>query len=177
MTDGNTSADILLHKIWRKGRFASFGYWAQGNKITIDIGEFGPDNKLTSATKCYVDVKTFFTYIEAEHNSRVLNLYPKFDKEGFSVFGGSGQVARIFKSAYWQNKDGSPDTYSRVFKCGHFKGTPGPTGAVIADTTQVLSLSSIKISKEDIAQIYHSVHGLIMLRPNVILGGEIQPDV
>lgn len=167
--------DIVVHKIWRRGRFASFNYWAQGNKVVIDIGEFGKDNKLTSNTKCYVDLLPFYTYLSAEHDDRITKVYPSFDKDGYSIFGGSANIARIWKSHWWMNGD-TPDYGARVFKCGHFKGKPSSTGAVIADMSQPLSLSSIKLSLEELDHVYHSLNALVMLRPNTLLNSEVIQD-
>ena len=176
MTEEQTpQQDIIIHKIWRRGRFASFNYWSQGNKVIIDIGEFGGDNKLTSNTKCYVNILPFFTYLDAEHNDRVTAVYPKYESEGYSIFGGSANVSRVWKSHWWMNGT-NVDHSARVFKCGHFKGKTGSNGAIIPDMTQPLSLSSVKLSLEELDHVYHSLKALVTLRPNVLLNSEVVID-
>lgn len=164
--------DIVIHKIWRKGRFASFNYWEQANKISIDIGEFS-DGKLIGATKCYVDLLPFYTYLDAEHHDRLKTVYPKFDSEGFAVYGGNAKVARVFKSHWWMNGQNT-DLSSRVFKCGHFEAKVSGTGAIIPDMSKPLSMTSIKISMEEIAHVYHAYSSLLALRPGILFGGEVK---
>lgn len=168
------STDITVHKIWRRGRFANLTYWPQGNKFAIDIGEFDTNtNKLTGSTKCFVNTLPLFTYLHAEVHGELENIFPDFDKSGFSVYGGRDGIARVFKSHWWVDRRGDEQVFdkrARVFKCGHFKAKPGgKNGAIIPDMSQQLSLASIKISSEELAQFYHATEALVKLRPNVLV--------
>lgn len=162
--------NVTLHKIWRKGRFASFNYWSGGNKIIVDIGSFGNDGKLTENTQCFVDVLPFYTYLCAEHEDRLQTVFPKFDQQGFAMFGGKVPVARVFKSHWWQAGQ-DYDYSSRVFKCGHFEGSSGANGAIVPNMSKPLSMSSIKMSMEELDHVYHRVTALITLRPSILLPG------
>lgn len=161
--------NITIHKIWRKGRFASFSYWAGGNKIIVDIGSFG-DSGLTENTACFVDVLPFYTYLCAEHEDRLQTVFPKYDQQGFAIFGGKAPVGRVFKSHWWQAGQ-EYDYAARVFKCGHFEATAGANGAVIPNMQKPISMSSVKISMEEMEHVYHRLTALIALRPNMLLPG------
>jgi hypothetical protein len=170
MSEASTQNNILIHKIWRKGRFASFSYWAGGNKIVIDIGSFG-DGGLSENTVTYVDVLPFYTYLAAEHRGALDTVFPKFNDSGFAIFGGKVPVARVFKSHWWMTGN-NVDKTARVFKCGHFEATAGANGAVIPNMGKPLSASSVKMSLEEIDHVYHRLHALITLRPNILLPGD-----
>lgn len=179
MTDTNgqkKSTDIVFQKFYRKGRFITFSYWPEGNKIAVDIGQFDDNNKLLNNTKCYLNPLPFYTYLQSEVIGSLDIIFPGFDTYGFSVFGGSNNVARVFKSHWWM-KGTAPDRTARIFKCGHFEAKPGSQkGEIVPDMSKQISLSSSKMSLEEIAQVYNAMSALMIKFPDMMIKGTTEHD-
>jgi hypothetical protein len=148
-----------IYKKWHKTGFISVGYWAKASKFTIEIGSLGQDGSLKSPTKCFVPVYQMLAYLHAEVNSQVVNVYPKFDLEGYSFYGGGksptgGVVSRVFKITNWKDKVGNVDKSGRAFKCGHFAGQTTTSGAITPILSEMISSDVIKMTVSDLAEIY-----------------------
>ena len=80
--------------------------------------------------------------------------------EGFVSYGGGmiegKPVSRIFKAHYWQAGE-SYDETSFVWKCGHFAARKSDSGAFIPDMKQMISMDSIKVSRQDVCSISYLV--------------------
>jgi len=61
-------------------------------------------------------------------------------------------VSRIFKSPYWQSGE-TFDSTSFVWKCGHFAAKKSDSGAFIPDMKQMISMDTIKVTRQDICSI------------------------
>lgn len=154
------TSEVVVCKIWRKERFASFSVWPEAAKAIIDIGQFGSgDGKLKSSTKCYLDIMDLYAYLHADVNGMLDRFYPAFDKDGFVEYGGKGAVSRVFKIHWWsQPKSGTDEWFtdknSRSIKCGHFEGKQQAGGAIMPIMTKPISVDSIKLSQKELLDVY-----------------------
>lgn len=144
------------------GRFVAVRPLFDIGKVIVDIGQFDANNKLVSSSICYLDMIKFGAYLRAVTNGNAENIYVP-DKwnmmdtvEGLTVFGGSGEVARIFKAGYWPAGDGH-DKNNFQWKVGHFKGTKQGPGIIKPDFKAILSSDSIKVTRQDVAEISYAL--------------------
>jgi len=164
--ENHSSNAVDIIKKWHKYGFISISYWAHAQKVIIEIGSTkaeGSENKLTSATKCFVPVHQFLGYLRSEISDTVEVIYPQFPTKGVEFFGGgkdkkTGEVvSRIFKAGYWTGKAGV-DEKSRAFKCEHYKGTLADQGAIIPKYNEpAISRDGMKITMADIAEIFEKL--------------------
>lgn len=145
-----------LYKKWTKsggvGRFLTIRSWLEAGKIAIDIGETNSDG-LKASTLVYANALEVATYLSAVTNGTATNIY----KNEEYVYYGGGQkdgktVSRLLKIAYWSTKD-NVDKTAFAWKTGHFEGTTSDTGAVIPNMQKPLSVSSIKVNRQEMAVI------------------------
>jgi hypothetical protein len=155
ITTTSSNSDSV-YKRWHRSGFINIGYFAKGDKITVEIGSTDGDKGLKSATKCFLPAAQFLAYLRAEVTNNLLYLYPQFPTKGDTYFGGNtgptGIVSRVFKTAYWGNAN-SPDPTARSFKCGHFVGTRSATEAITPDYKQPISTDMIKVDPREMAEI------------------------
>lgn len=159
-----------LYKKWFRSKtqsgFLSIRPWFTGMKFKIDIGKTSPDGKLISHTNLYVDAIDFAAYLKAITNGNATTLYPANDRlglptpEGFASYGGATidnkPVSRIFKAHHWSAGENFDPT-AFVWKAGHFAARVSDTGAYIPDMKSVLSVDSIKVTRQDISSISYLV--------------------
>lgn len=155
-----------LYKKWFRSKtqsgFLAIKPWFKALKMKVDIGKTSSDGKLISSTNVFVDAIDFGAYLRAINNGTAVNVYPANDKlgiptmEGFASYGGAmidgKPVSRIFKAHYWMNGE-TQDPTAFVFKCGHFVARKSDSGAFIPDMKQMISVDSIKVTRQDIASI------------------------
>lgn len=150
-----------VFKKWHRTGFISVGYWAKADKVIIELGSMEEGGTLKSATKCFIEAPRFLSYLRAEVNGTLSHLYPDYETKGFEVFGGTtnkdGVISRVFKSTYWTKGD-KPDLTGRAFKCGQFKGTKSAQGAIMPIYKEKLSLDSMRISVEMLAEMYEILY-------------------
>jgi hypothetical protein len=167
-TNTSQSTEVeTLYKKWHKTGFISISYWSKADRIVIEIGSLESSGSLKSATKCFVPAPQFLAYLRSEINDTLDVIYPGFNANGHSFYGGgdtpTGVVARVFKITHWMGKNQAVDTTSRAFKCGHFKGKRTDQGAVTPDYSQVISANSIKMTLADIAEIFEILYKQILV--------------
>lgn len=155
-----------LYKKWFRSKtqsgFLAIKPWFKALKMKVDIGKTSSDGKLISSTNVFVDAIDFGAYLRAINNGTAINVFPANDKlgipttEGFASYGGAmidgKPVSRIFKAHYWMNGE-TQDPSAFVFKCGHFVARKSDSGAFIPDMKQMISVDSIKVTRQDIASI------------------------
>lgn len=155
-----------LYKKWFRSKtqsgFLAIKPWFQALKMKIDIGKTSAEGKLLSSTNVFVDAVDLAAYLRAICTGTAINIYQENDKmgvptkEGFVSYGGAvidgKPVSRIFKAHYWQNGENF-DLSSFVWKCGHFAARKSDSGAFIPDMKQLISVDSIKVTRQDIASI------------------------
>lgn len=155
-----------LYKKWFRSKtqsgFLAIKPWFQALKMKIDIGKTSSEGKLISSTNVFVDAIDLAAYLRAICSGSAKTIFTSNDKlgipteEGFASYGGAmidgKPVSRIFKAHYWQNGD-SYDETSFVWKCGHFVARKSDSGAFIPDMKQMLSIDSIKVTRQEIASI------------------------
>lgn len=159
----------LVFKKWHTYGVCSVQYWhanAKDNlveKIIIDIADIdNKTKKATQSTKCFVPLFEFMTYLRAEVNDNLAHMFPAFEKlsgknmAGWTSFGGSTSdngtmVSRVFKSAYWVDREGNWDKTARAFKCAQFFGVQeNPQSAIKPDYTRPISMNQIRLSMADL---------------------------
>lgn len=159
-----------LYKKWFRSKsqsgFLALRPWYKALKLKVDIGKTSPEGKLISSTNVFVDIIDFAAYLSAIANCTAVNNFPANDKmgiptdEGFVSYGGgmidNKPVSRIFKAHYWQSGD-TYDSSSFVWKCGHFAARKSDSGAFIPDMKQMISVDSIKVTRQDICSISYLV--------------------
>lgn len=177
MAEEKEFVNFEIYKKWfrtkEKQGFCSITAWFEGQKVVIDIGEVTSETK---ATKCFVDAYDFLTWAKAVRDGRATTLYPPNDREqrntpeAFTSFGGSGDVARVFKAHWWNTaRDGKDATPGGgfAFKCGHFKGRTTGQGAIIPDFQSPLSINQIKMTHVEVATVANRLdHALLMWGSN-----------
>ena len=155
-----------LYKKWFRSKtqsgFLAIRPWHQALKMKIDIGKTSSEGKLLSSTAVFVDSIDFAAYLKSITNSTALSNYPANERmgaptaEAFVSYGGAiidgKPVSRIFKSHYWQSGE-EYDSSSFVWKCGHFAARKSDSGAFIPDMKSVISVDSIKVTRQDICSI------------------------
>lgn len=155
-----------LYKKWFRSKtqsgFVAIKPWFKALKMKIDIGKTAPEGKLISSTNVFVDAIDFGAYLKAINNSTAVNIYGANDKmgiptaEGFASYGGGmidgKPVSRIFKAHYWMNGENA-DPSAFVWKCGHFVARKSDSGAFIPDMKQMISVDSIKVTRQDISSL------------------------
>lgn len=155
-----------LYKKWFRSKtqsgFLAIKPWHQALKMKIDIGKTSSEGKLLSSTAVFVDSVDFAAYLKSITNATATVNYPTNERmgaptvESFVSYGGAiidgKPVSRIFKSHYWQNGE-AYDATSFVWKCGHFAARKSESGAFIPDMKSVISVDSIKVSRQDICSI------------------------
>lgn len=141
-------------------------------KFNIDIGEADPSSgKLISSTNAFVDAFKLGTFLHSVANgSAKLNFGVRKKKtngewgndpdfptdESVSFYGGSGELARVFRIHYWQTSDGF-DSKAFVFKAGHFEGRQSANGAIIPDMSKNISRNSIKVTRPELAEMSYII--------------------
>lgn len=159
-----------LYKKWFRSKsqsgFLALKPWFKALKMKVDIGKTSSEGKLLSSTNVFVDIVDFGAYLKSIVNGTATNIYLANDKlgiptaEGFASYGGAliegKPVSRIFKAHYWQNGD-SFDSGSFVWKCGHFAARKSDSGAFIPDMKQMISVDSIKVTRQDVASISYLI--------------------
>jgi hypothetical protein len=155
-----------LYKKWFRSKtqsgFVAIKPWFKALKMKIDIGKTSPEGKLISSTNVFVDAIDFGAYLKAINNGTAINIYNANDKlgiptaEGFASYGGGmidgKPVSRIFKAHYWMNGE-TADPTAFVWKCGHFVARKSDSGAFIPDMKQMISVDSIKVTRQDVSSI------------------------
>ena len=171
MTEETKFDKIEVYKKWFRTKdkqgFCSITAWFDAVKVVIDVGEVVGE---VNATKCFVDAYEFLTWAKAVRDGRAEVLYPERDQcptpESFVSFGGSGEVARVFKAHWWnQGSNNGPKDASRgfAFKCGHFKGRTTGQGAIIPDFQSPVSVNMIKMTHVEIAEIANRLEHALLL--------------
>jgi hypothetical protein len=164
VTPKNYASD--LYKKWFKTKnnsgFLTIKPWFDGMKIKVDIGKTSNEGKLISSTNVYLDALDFAAYLRSIVTGNATVVYPANERigipteEGFASYGGSDQngkiISRIFKAHYWQSNEVYDSTFF-AWKCGHFNAKKSDTGAFIPDMKSPLSVDSIKVTRQDIAEI------------------------
>lgn len=159
-----------LYKKWFRSKtqsgFLALRPWYKALKLKVDIGKTSPDGKLISSTNVFVDIVDFAAYLRSVATVTASVNYPQNEKmgiptnEGFVSYGGgmidNKPVSRIFKAHYWQSGDAFDDT-SFVWKCGHFAARKSDSGAFIPDMKQMISMDSIKVTRQDVCSISYLV--------------------
>lgn len=159
-----------LYKKWFRSKtqsgFLSIRPWHQALKMRIDIGKTSSEGKLLSSTAVFLDSVDFASYLKSITNLTATTNYPVNDRiglptaESFASYGGAmidgKPVSRIFKSHYWQAGE-TYDTSSFVWKCGHFAARKSESGAFIPDMKSVISVDSIKVTRQDICSISYLI--------------------
>jgi hypothetical protein len=159
-----------LYKKWFRSKsqsgFLALRPWYKALKLKVDIGKTSPEGKLISSTNVFVDIIDFAAYLSAIANCTAVNNFPANDRmgiptdEGFVSYGGgmidNKPVSRIFKAHYWQSGD-TYDSSSFVWKCGHFAARKSDSGAFIPDMKQMISMDSIKVTRQDVCSISYLV--------------------
>jgi hypothetical protein len=155
-----------LYKKWFRSKtqsgFVAIKPWFKALKMKIDIGKTSSEGKLISSTNVFVDAIDFGAYLKAINIGTAVNIYAANDKlgiptaEGFASYGGGmidgKPVSRIFKAHYWMNGE-NVDPTAFVWKCGHFVARKSDSGAFIPDMKQMISVDSIKVTRQDISSI------------------------
>lgn len=159
-----------LYKKWFRSKtqsgFLAIRPWHQALKMKVDIGKTSPEGKLLSSTAVFLDSVDFAAYLKSITNLTAPTNYPANDRmglptaESFASYGGAmiegKPVSRIFKSHYWQSGE-EYDTTSFVWKCGHFAARKSDSGAFIPDMKSVISVDSIKVTRQDICSISYLI--------------------
>lgn len=159
-----------LYKKWFRSKtqsgFLAIKPWFKALKMKVDIGKTSAEGKLISSTNVFVDAVDFGAYLRAINNGTAANIYPANDRlgiptaEGFASYGGATidgkPVSRIFKAHYWMQGE-TVDPTAFVFKCGHFAARKSDSGAFIPDMKQLISVDSIKVTRQDIASISYLI--------------------
>jgi len=155
-----------LYKKWFRSKsqsgFLAIRPWFDALKFKIDIGKTSSDGKLLSSTNVFVDSIDLAAYLRSIANQTAVVNFPVNEKtniptpEGFVSYGGAviegKPVSRIFKSHYWQSGE-TFDSTSFVWKCGHFAAKKSDSGAFIPDMKQMISMDTIKVTRQDICSI------------------------
>lgn len=158
---------VVLYKKWFKtasrGGFVSIKDALAITKVQIDIGEIDGSSALVNSTDVFVDAIVLSTYLKAVVEGYAETLYPSNSKlgvptnEGIAFYGGSSSsgkpVSRIFKAHWWPNGKENYDSTSFIWKCGHFEAKPSSTGAFVPDMSKMISASSIKMSRQELAEV------------------------
>lgn len=159
-----------LYKKWFRSKsqsgFLAIRPWFDALKFKIDIGKTSPDGKLLSSTNVFVDAIDFGAYLKSIANATAVVNFPPNERtniptaEGFVSYGGATldgkPVSRIFKAHYWQSGD-EYDTSAFVWKCGHFAARKSDSGAFIPDMKQLISMDSIKVTRQDVCSISYLI--------------------
>ena len=155
-----------LYKKWFRSKsqsgFLAIRPWFDALKFKIDIGKTSSDGKLLSSTNVFVDSIDLAAYLRSIANQTAVVNFPVNEKtniptpEGFVSYGGAviegKPLSRIFKSHYWQSGE-TFDSTSFVWKCGHFAAKKSDSGAFIPDMKQMISMDTIKVTRQDICSI------------------------
>jgi hypothetical protein len=155
-----------LYKKWFRSKsqsgFLAIRPWFDALKFKIDIGKTSSDGKLLSSTNVFVDSIDLAAYLRSIANQTAVVNFPVNEKtniptpEGFVSYGGAviegKPISRIFKSHYWQSGE-TFDSTSFVWKCGHFAAKKSDSGAFIPDMKQMISMDTIKVTRQDICSI------------------------
>ena len=155
-----------LYKKWFRSKtqsgFLAIRPWHQALKMKIDIGKTSSEGKLLSNTAIFVDSVDFAAYLKSVVQLTATTNYPANERmgaptpESFVSYGGATiegkPVSRIFKAHYWQSGE-EYDNTSFVWKCGHFAARKSDSGAFIPDMKSVISVDSIKVTRQDISSI------------------------
>jgi hypothetical protein len=179
-TDEKQKYTEPIYKKWfrtkDKAGFISITPWFDNEqditKLIIDIGEANPQTKqLLSSTNFFVDGFKLGSFLHSvSHGTGTMNFPIKKKKindewqndpdnrtnESISFYGGSGNVARVFRIHHWETKDGH-DSSSFVFKTGHFKGNTSSTGAIIPIMSEPISANLIKMTRPEIAELSYII--------------------
>jgi hypothetical protein len=159
-----------LYKKWFRSKtqsgFLALRPWYKALKLKVDIGKTSSDGKLISSTNVFVDVVDLAAYLRSVSNGTATLNFPSNERmgiptsEGFVSYGGGmiegKPVSRIFKAHYWQSGE-SYDESSFVWKCGHFAARKSDSGAFIPDMKQMISMDSIKVTRQDVCSISYLV--------------------
>jgi len=159
-----------LYKKWFRSKtqsgFLALRPWYKALKLKVDIGKTSSDGKLISSTNVFVDVVDLAAYLRSISNGTATLNFPSNERmgiptsEGFVSYGGGmiegKPVSRIFKAHYWQSGE-SYDESSFVWKCGHFAARKSDSGAFIPDMKQMISMDSIKVTRQDVCSISYLV--------------------
>jgi len=159
-----------LYKKWFRSKtqsgFLAIRPWYDALKLKIDIGKTSSEGKLLSSTNVFVDVVDLAAYVKSIANGTATINYQANERigvptsEGFVSYGGGiiegKPVSRIFKAHYWQSGE-SYDESAFVWKCGHFAARKSDSGAFIPDMKQMISIDSIKVTRQDICSISYLV--------------------
>ena len=159
-----------LYKKWFRSKtqsgFLAIRPWHQALKMKIDIGKTSSEGKLLSNTAVFVDSVDFAAYLRSVVQLTAPTNYPANERmgaptaESFVSYGGSvidgKPISRIFKAHYWQSGE-EYDNTSFVWKCGHFAARKSDSGAFIPDMKSVISVDSIKVTRQDISSISYLI--------------------
>jgi len=176
LTDNNSASTNTqqyendLYKKWFRSKtqsgFLALRPWYKALKLKVDIGKTSSDGKLLSSTNVFVDVVDLAAYLRSISNGTATLNFPSNERmgiptsEGFVSYGGGmiegKPVSRIFKAHYWQSGE-SYDDSSFVWKCGHFAARKSDSGAFIPDMKQMISMDSIKVTRQDVCSISYLV--------------------
>jgi hypothetical protein len=155
-----------LYKKWFRSKtqsgFLAIKPWFKALKMKVDIGKTSTEGKLISSTNVFVDAVDFGAYLKSIVNGTASGIYVANERngvptaEGFASYGGATidgkPVSRIFKAHYWTSGE-TVDPTAFVWKCGHFVARKSESGAFIPDMKQMISVDSIKVTRQDVASI------------------------
>lgn len=152
-----------VFKHWHKYGFISVKYWPRANQVLIEIAQTNTDTKaVVSLSEAYIEGDKFLSYLRAETHKLVSHLYPDYPQQGFKNYGGTtkdGQpISRVFASNFWKIKGtDDPDYTARAFSCSLYKAKRNAQGAYQPIYSEQISHNTIKLSLEQISQMYISL--------------------
>lgn len=156
-----------IYKKWFKAGsnagFLSITPWLKAGKFTIDIGAVDPNtNEVKSTTKCYPDALELLTFLSSVVNGSAVDIYPKRAQcpspESLIVYGGGGDLSRIFKVHYWNAKpDDIGNASGFAWKCGLFGGKVSGTGAIEPDWSDKKSADMIRVTRLEMHEIFYTL--------------------
>lgn len=149
-----------VYKKWfrfgEKQGFLSIKPWLEAGKFLIDIGEINSGNLVS--TPSYQDAVRLSVMLDITADGRFGETY---GDDGYIAYGGGmvkGEpVSRVFKVTHWVT-NGKVDLTAFAFKNGLFEAKKTAQNAFIPDMQKPKSISTIKISLEEVREMAKRVN-------------------
>ncbi len=158
MNEETIPTPLVVYKKWSRGggiqRFCSISPWLDKLKCSIEIGQSKPEGGLASATKCWVDLLEFHTFLNALRDCNATTIYGAV--ENFMYYGGANvegkDIARVVSIKPWTNASKDVDPFGFEMKCTHLVGDKTAQGAFMPKRPNTkLSEDSIKMTRSELA--------------------------
>lgn len=160
-----------IHKYWFKygdrGGFLSLTPWLSAGKLKVDIGTTSGKDQFNGNTEVYANYVDILTYLGSVFNGTATTLYPKTSStasdESYMEYGGGTRdgkpISRILKIHHWESggkndSEKTLDPTAFAWKTAHFAGKPQPSGAIMPEYNQNISMDMIKIPRVEMAKMF-----------------------